>query len=161
MRNLSTYLLVIFMVMFWVFRIMVTFTYELGSDFAGIIPLNKQLEILLLFVVLLCLILIIKRKMIGALIYLLSYGLYFGADLTTKLTSIFEDMTQEITMGTSLSMLVSLIGVALPLAVLIDLLLDKQRKANPKDKKTDWFYKNKDFDRKLDDRADKNNYRTM
>lgn len=161
MRNLSTYLLVIFMVMFWVFRIMVTFTYELGSDFAGIIPLNKQLEILLLFVVLLCLILVIKRKMIGALIYLLSYGLYFGADLTTKLTSIFEDMTQEITMGTSLSMLVSLIGVALPLAVLIDLLLDKQRKANPKDKKTDWFYKNKDFDRKLDDRADKNNYRTM
>ena len=161
MRNLSTYLLVIFMVMFWVFRIMVTFTYELGSDFAGIIPLNKQVEILLLFVVLLCLILVIKRKMIGALIYLLSYGLYFGADLTTKLTSIFEDMTQEITMGTSLSMLVSLIGVALPLAVLIDLLLDKQRKANPKDKKTDWFYKNKDFDRKLDDRADKNNYRTM
>lgn len=161
MRNLSTYLLVIFMVMFWVFRIMVTFTYELGSDFAGIIPLNKQLEILLLFVVLLCLILVIKRKMIGALIYLLSYGLYFGADLTTKLTSIFEDMTQEITMGTSLSMLVSLIGVALPLAVLIDLLLDKQRKANPKDKKTDWFYKNEQYDRKLDERADKNNYRTL
>lgn len=161
MRNLSTYLLVIFMVMFWIFRIMVTFMYELGSDFAGIIPLNKTLEIVLLFVVLLCIILIAKRKMIGALIYLLSYGLYFGTDLTTKLTAIFEDMTQEITMGTSLSMFVSLIGVALPLAVLIDLLLDKQRKANPKDKKTDWFYKNEAFDRKLDDRADKNNYRTM
>lgn len=161
MRNLSTYLLVIFMVMFWIFRIMVTFMYELGSDFAGIIPLNKTLEIVLLFVVLLCIILIAKRKMIGALIYLLSYGLYFGTDLTTKLTEIFEDMTQEITMGTSLSMFVSLIGVALPLAVLIDLLLDKQRKANPKDKKTDWFYKNEAFDRKLDDRADKNNYRTM
>ena len=161
MRNLSTYLLVIFMVMFWIFRIMVTFMYELGSDFAGIIPLNKTLEIILLFVVLLCIILIVKRKMIGALIYLLSYGLYFGTDLTTKISMIFEDMTQEITMGTSLSMIVSLIGVVLPLAVLIDLLLDKQRKANPKDKKTDWFYKNEDFDRKLDDRADKNNYRTM
>ena len=161
MRNLSTYLLVIFMVMFWIFRIMVTFMYELGSDFAGIIPLNKTLEIILLFVVLLCIILIVKRKMIGALIYLLSYGLYFGTDLTTKISMIFEDMTQEITMGTSLSMFVSLIGVALPLAVLIDLLLDKQRKANPKDKKTDWFYKNEAFDRKLDDRADKNNYRTM
>lgn len=161
MRNLSTYLLVIFMVMFWIFRIMVTFMYELGSDFAGVIPLNKTLEIILLFVVLLCIILIVKRKMIGALIYLLSYGLYFGTDLTTKISMIFEDMTQEITMGTSLSMIVSLIGVVLPLAVLIDLLLDKQRKANPKDNKTDWFYKNKDFDRKLDDRADKNNYRTM
>ncbi len=161
MRNLSTYLLVIFMVMFWIFRIIVTFMYELGSDFAGIVPLNKALEIILLFVVLICIILIVKRKMIGALIYLLAYGLYFGTDLTTKLTAMFGDMTQEITMGTSLSMFVSLIGVILPLAVLIDLLLDKQRKANPKDKKTDWFYKNEAFDRKLDDRADKNNYRTM
>ena len=161
MRNLSTYLLVIFMVMFWIFRIIVTFMYELGSDFAGIVPLNKALEIILLFVVLICIILIVKRKMIGALIYLLAYGLYFGTDLTTKLTAMFGDMTQEITMGTSLSMFVSLIGVILPLAVLIDLLLDKQRKANPKDKKTDWFYKNEAYDRKLDERADKNNYRTM
>ena len=47
------------------------------------------------------------------------------------------------------------------MAVLLDLLLDKNRKENPKDKKTDWFYKNEEFDRKLDDRADKNNYRTM
>ena len=29
------------------------------------------------------------------------------------------------------------------------------------DKKTDWFYKNEQFDRKMDDRADKNNYRTL
>ena len=34
-------------------------------------------------------------------------------------------------------------------------------KNNPKDKKTDWFYDNEQFDRKLDERADKNNYRTM
>ena len=25
----------------------------------------------------------------------------------------------------------------------------------------DWFYKNEQYDRKLDDRADKNNYRTL
>jgi len=41
------------------------------------------------------------------------------------------------------------------------LLLDKGRKANPKDKKTDWFYNNEQFDRKLDERSDKNNYRTL
>ena len=40
-------------------------------------------------------------------------------------------------------------------------LFDKNRKANPKDKKTDWFYNNKDFDREKDDRADTNNYRTL
>jgi len=29
------------------------------------------------------------------------------------------------------------------------------------DKQTDWFYKNKEYDRKLDERADKNQYRTL
>ena len=52
------------------------------------------------------------------------------------------------------------IGILIPLVALIDVLLDKNRKLNPTDKKTDWFYKNKDYDRKLDERADKNNYRT-
>ena len=28
------------------------------------------------------------------------------------------------------------------------------------DKKTVWFYGNKEYDRQLDERADKNNYRT-
>ena len=60
-----------------------------------------------------------------------------------------------------INVLFSLVGVALPLFTFFDLLLDKNRKNNPKDKKTDWFYNNKDFDRKLDDRADKNNYRTL
>ena len=55
----------------------------------------------------------------------------------------------------------SLIGVILAVAVLIELLLDKNRKVHPVDKKTDWFYKNEQFDRKMDDRADKNNYRTL
>ena len=60
-----------------------------------------------------------------------------------------------------MSLLVALVGIAIPVAALFDVLLDKNRKLNPKDKKTDWFYKNKDFDRKLDERADKNNYRTL
>ena len=60
-----------------------------------------------------------------------------------------------------MNMFISLLGVALPIAVLLDLLLDKNRKAHPKDKKTDWFYANEKFDRQLDERADKNNYRTL
>ena len=59
------------------------------------------------------------------------------------------------------ALIISLIGIILPLAVILDLLADKNRKAHPTDKKTDWFYKNEEYDRKLDDRADKNNYRTL
>ena len=38
-------------------------------------------------------------------------------------------------------------------------MVNKIRKRDPKDKKTDWFFQNEQYDRKLDDRADKNQYR--
>ena len=54
MKNFSTWMLVMFMAMFWVFRIAVAVTYELGANFGGIEPFNQTLEIILLFVVLVC-----------------------------------------------------------------------------------------------------------
>lgn len=163
MKNFSTWMLVMFMIMFWLLRIMVAFTYELGIDFGGIEPFNQTMEIILLFVVLVCMLFIIKRKIIGALIYLLAYGMYFGSNLLTGITTLAtasSDVNLS-SMGLYLNTLISLIGIIIPVAILFDLLLDKNRKANPKDKKTDWFYKNEQFDRKMDERADKNNYRTM
>lgn len=162
MKNFSTWLLVLFMIMFWVFRVIVTVMDQLHLDFGGITPLNSQLEIILLFVVLLCIILIVKRKLIGGLIYALAYGLYFGTNIASRMTTILgvaETSISEI--GQYTDIVISLIGVILAVAVLLDLLVDKGRKINPTDKKTDWFYKNKQFDRKFDDRADKNNYRTL
>ena len=159
MRNFSTWLLVMFIVIFWVFRVIVAVGGEFGFDVAGITPLNPHLEIVLLFVVLACIVLIVKRKILGALIYLLAYGMYFGADVITKLGMILEGNTLGINEG--FSAFVSILGIILPIMVLLDMLADKARKANPVDKKTDWFYKNEDFDRKLDERSDKNNYRTM
>ena len=161
MKNFSTWLLVMFMVMFWVFRIIVAFTYELKMDFGGIEPINQTIEIILLFVVLLCLILVVKRKILGALLYLLVYGMYFGTTLVDGVKVMIENSYDLTDVSTYLNVFIALIGIALPVAVLMDLLLDKGRKANPKDKKTDWFYQNEEFDRKLDDRADKNNYRTL
>ena len=161
MKNFSTWLIIMFAIMFWIFRIIVAFTYELKIDFGGIEPINQTMEVILLFVVLLCLVLIVKRKMLGALLYLLSYGIYFGTTLTNGIRTMIENSYDITDVATYLNVFIALIGIILPIAVLLDLLLDKGRKANPKDKKTDWFYKNEQFDRKLDDRADKNNYRTM
>ena len=159
MKNFSTWLLVCFMVMFWVFRIMIALMEQLHQDFF-IKPFDLTIEIILLFVVLLCLILIVKRKMLGALIYLVAYGMYFGTDVVTKVTALSEDASQ-FGINEYTALIVSLIGIILPIAILLDLLADKNRKAHPKDKKTDWFYKNEAYDRKLDERADKNNYRTL
>lgn len=163
MKNFSTWMLVMFMAMFWLLRIVVAVTYEMNIDFGGIQPFNQTMEIILLFVVLVCMILIVKRKLIGALIYLLAYGMYFGSNLFTGLTAFFSNAADVSIdqMGIYLNTFISLIGIIIPVAILFDLLLDKSRKANPHDKKTDWFYGNEKFDREMDERADKNNYRTL
>ena len=150
-------MLVMVMVMFWVFRVIVAVMPEFGTTLGGIAPLNQNLEIILSFVVLVCIVLIVRRKLIGALIYLLAYGMYFGVDVINNIQTVLNGASME----TALNVFISIIGIILPIAVLADLLLDKGRKANPKDKKTDWFYNNEQFDRKLDERSDKNNYRTL
>ena len=162
MKNFSTWILVMFMAMFWVFRIIVALSAQMHWDFAGITPLNQQMEIILLFVVLVCIILIVKRKLVGALIYLLAYGSYFGMDIVNNIQSLTNTTTTEmVDINLYMNLLISIIGMILPIAVLFDMLLDKNRKNHPKDKKTDWFYTNEKFDRQLDERADKNNYRTL
>ena len=159
MKKFSTYLLVMFMILFWILRIIITVMSELGKDFMGIIPIDEKFEVILLFAFLICVILVVKRKILGSLLYLTLHAIYFGGDVTEKIGILSRDET--FTMAQSGDLIFSIIGLILPLAVLIDLLLDRGRKEHPVDKKTDWFYKNKEFDRKLDDRADKNNYRTL
>ena len=159
MKNFSTWLLACFVVMFWVFRIIVALMAQMGQDFV-VQPFNETMEIILLFVVLVCVVLIVKRKLTGALIYLLAYGIYFGVDVANNIQTIVEAI-EGADVGIYINLFMSIVGIILPIAVLLDLIADKNRKNHPKDKKTDWFYTNEQFDRQLDERADKNNYRTL
>lgn len=158
MKNLSTWLLAFFMVMFAGFRVIVTITNQQGAPIAGLVIENIVLEIALIFLTLLCLLLVIKRKFLGAVIYLASYGFYYGTGVFSTIYGILVN-GDTIAVSNSLEILVSAIGVILPLAVFMDTLADKSRKINPVDKKTDWFYKNEQFDRKFDERADRNEYK--
>ena len=151
MKKLSTYLVVMFMIMYWIFRVIVVLMAQLGKEFI-VAPLNMNFEIILLFAFLICAILVVKRKVLGAALYLGIYGVYFGADITEKVKILANN--EVLTLSQMSSLFFSIIGI-------IDLLLDKGRMAHPVDKKTDWFYKNEQFDREMDERADKNNYRTL
>ncbi len=161
MKNLSTWLLVMFVIMFWIFRIIIALSFEFGESFAGIKPINQTFEIILIFVVLICLILIIKRNILGPLFYLIGYGFYFGDGLIESIKEMLNSNTGLSSLEIYFGTFINILGVLLPILVLIDLLFDKGRKANPKDGKTDWFYNGKQYDRDLDERADKNNYRTL
>lgn len=158
MKNLSSWLITIFVMMYWLFRVVVAITGSMDMNFI-VSPINTNIEIALLFVVLICIPFIFKRKLLGAIVYLGAYGWYFGRGLIENVIKIINNET--LSMQTYTEMFFALIGVALPILVLFDILLDKTRMKNPTDKKTDWFYKNEQYDRKLDERADKNNYRTL
>ena len=158
MKNFSTWMLVIFMFMFWAFRVLVAVLPEFGTTLGNIVPLNSQLEIIISFVVLACIVLVVKRKIIGGLIYLGAYGMYFGVDLFNNIGKVINNTAS---METTINALISFVAISLAVFVLFDLIFDKSRKSVPKDKKTDWFYNNEKFDRELDERADKNNYRTL
>lgn len=157
MKNFSSWLIAMFAFMFWGFRLVGTTLASIGIEFM-FVPSNMAMEIALLFITFICICFMIKRKLLAAVIYLIAHFMYYGPTFVTHFMQLI-DKTLDSTLY--MSILFEFFALVLPIAALFDVLLDKNRKAHPTDKKTDWFYKNKDYDRKLDERADKNNYRTL
>ena len=58
-------------------------------------------------------------------------------------------------------MIVSVLCLVIPIFAFFIIAFAKEQEKRPVDKKTDFFHKNDAYDRKYDERADKNNYRTM
>lgn len=156
MRTFANWMIAMLMILYFGFRVVVAYIAANYSEFF-IEPINLTVEIILLFITVICIVLVFKRNIIGGIVYFLSYISYFGIDLFKSIMPLFTDGTAEI--NDYMTAFTSFIAIILSFVVLIDLTVDKGRK--PKDKKTDWFYTNKDYERQLDDRADKNNYRTL
>jgi len=157
MKSLMSYLLVMLMGIFWLFRLVVAFTSSIAIDI-GFQPINMTTEIILLFVVFACIILVAKDKIIGGIIYLVAHAMYFGVDLYNSLMPLIANGGGG-TLDDYTRVAVSFIAIILPIAVIFMMLVERNRMTHPVDKKTDWFYKNEEFDRKLDERADQNQYR--
>ena len=161
MANFSTWLLAIFMVMFWLFRAIVALCTQFSIDLLGIVAYDLNIEIIIAFVSVICIILIIKRKIIGVLAYLLIYGMYFGEHLFMTLIPLLQGQT-TLSVDLSMNLICDLIAIVLAIFALFDMLVDKSRKANPIDKNTDWYFKNEKYDEELkkrDSREDKNEYK--
>lgn len=138
---------------FWIFRIAVALLYTNQEAFP-IIPLNMTVEIVVLFITFACIILMAKRKMLGAVIYLITQCAYFGVDGYKSLQTIVEGTP---TSSTYISLMIAVIAVIIPILSIMDIGLKTGKKSG--DKKTEWFYGNPDYERKFDDRADKNQYK--
>ena len=150
MESVGDFLCGIFMTMYWIFRIVVTALSYLQVEFP-IVSMNTTAEILLLFLTLVCIVCVFKRVTVGGLIYFIAYCAYFGPDLYTNIQA-------GITSDTMIYVLVDFIAIILAALVVLNIILSKARKETNK-KDTEWFYGGKKYDRELDERADKNNYR--
>ena len=157
MKNFSSWMIVMLGAIFWILRVIIALYASLGKEFM-VQPLNLNIEVILLFVSFLSLCFIAKRKLIAALVYLIAHGAYYGTNLYYNVMSIMEG---QAVLDDYATLFFSFVGIVIPIVALFDLLWEKSKTANPRDKKTDWFYKGEQYDRKLDERADKNNYRTL
>lgn len=161
MSNFSTWLIAIFMVMFWLFRAVVALCTQYSIDLIGLVAYNFNFEVIIAFATIPCILLVVKRKMVGSLIYLVMYGAYFGEHLVANFIPLIQGQA-ALTVDLSMNLLADLVAIFLAIFSVMDMLVDKGRKANPVDKKTDWYFKNEKYDEELkarDQREDKNEYK--
>lgn len=155
MTSLFSYLLTFLAVIFWAFRAVVTVMFQLDNPlFAQ--PSNLNYEIIVLFLTLPCIVGICKRNIVFAAGYLALYATYFG----NTLYLVVQNATDVgITLINSADMLCTVMGIIIPLLIFFDILLNKNRTIGTGAKKEDWFYANEEYDRKFDERADRNQYK--
>ena len=112
--SLGSYLIALTTIIFWIFRIAVAFSASMNIEFI-IKPLDLTVEIVLLFVTLLSIILIFKRSMIGALMYLISYFGYFGVYIYNIIQTTTPEMTLDYT-----NIIVSALAILIAFIAFVD-----------------------------------------
>lgn len=140
---------------YWLFRVIVCVMSTNNEEFFTA-PINLPLEIALLFFSLICFVMIFKRSTLGGALFFASYTIYFGTALFEAIQT-FKDSGQ-ITLSVT-TYLVYALGIIIPFLNFLDCWLMKSRKLFSGSGNTDWYYKNSEYDRKMDERADRNQYR--
>jgi len=140
---------------FWLFRAVIAIFATLEKPFP-VVPLNLTIEIVLLFVSFICLVLVLRKRMFVAIIYMISNFAYFGVDLYKSIEAIIEEGA---TLNSYPNLIFSFIGVILPFLIFASIGLNTGTKSAGNTKSTDWFYKSTEHDRVYDERADRNQYK--
>lgn len=159
MTSAFSYMLTFLGIIFWLIRTVIAVMEYLGKTFICT-TLNLNIEIIVIFATLIAFLFVIKRNLIGAAFYFAINGAYFGTALYNSLMKI-TDVEYGLATNTTLDLLFAVMGILIPLFTFLDILINKNRKNTTLNSKVGWFYDNEQFDRKFDERADRNNYRTM
>lgn len=156
MKSLFSYFITIIAVMYWGFRVVVSMMHSMGEEFFCQ-PLDANIEVLILFLTIPSIIFIIRRNLIAATLYFGMYAAYFGTILYNSLTGMTEE-AGVLVMADATSIFITALGVIIPFLVFCDVFVQKTA-VKTKDTDTDWYYENEKYNRKFDERADKNQYK--
>ena len=149
--ELVSYMLNMFAIMFWMFRVYVALMVSSGSEIQFTTP-GLELEITVIFITLISIFMIFKRNLIFASIYLGTYFAFFTYGIALMNGNISTNKQL-------LNAMVMIAGIIIALLNFLDVMFNKNRKGSTKDNKTDWFYATDKYEREYDERADRNQYK--
>ena len=149
--ELLSYMVNMFAIMFWLFRVYVALMVSSGSEIQFTTP-GLELEITVIFITLISIFMIFKRNLIFASIYLGTYFAFFTYGIALMNGNISTNKQL-------LNAMVMIAGIIIALLNFLDVMFNKNRKGSTKDKKTDWFYATDKYEREYDERADRNQYK--
>ena len=149
--ELLSYMVNMFAIMFWLFRVYVALMVSSGSEIQFTTP-GLELEITVIFITLISIFMIFRRNLIFASIYLGTYFAFF----TYGIALMNGDIS---TSKQLLNAMVMVVGIIIALLNFLDVMFNKNRKGSTKDNKTDWFYATDKYEREYDERADRNQYK--
>lgn len=149
--ELLSYMVNMFAIMFWLFRVYVALMVSSGSEIQFTTP-GLELEITVIFITLISIFMIFKRNLIFASIYLGTYFAFFTYGIALMNGNISTNKQL-------LNAMVMIAGIIIALLNFLDVMFNKNRKGSTKDNKTDWFYATDKYDREYDERADRNQYK--
>ena len=139
MNALFSFLLLFLAIIYWVFRVVVC------------LMATMQLE----FFMVACIVLIVKRNIVGPTIYLGLAFAYFGSSIYEKIMA-----GAGMSLLGSSEVLLEVCGILIPLFMFFDILFNKNKMNFAEARKTEWYFGTDKYDRQYDDRADKNQYRS-
>ena len=152
--ELISYLFSMCAVFFWVFRLVVSFAPNINLNLPFVSE-NLIIEIIILFISLLGLIGIFKRKTFLTAVYLASYFAYYGYEIF----NIVSNSQGILASGDTKNIVIYSLGILIALLNFLDVLLNKERKGSTKNVNLDWYYSEGNFEREKDERVDQNRYR--
>ena len=149
--DLISYMVNMFAIMFWLFRVYVALMISGGSEIPFTTP-GIEMEIAVIFITLISIFMIFRRNLIFASIYLGTYFAFFTYGIAL--------MNGNISTNTQLlNAMLMILGILIALLNFLDVMFNKNRKGSTKDNKTDWFYATDKYEREFDERADRNQYK--